>query len=119
MKSGHSLKRARNAAPCDQEKHITSQSQLFPLPSPEQLDDSSEEGVLIIDIPPSPDKKRGRVQKPVDSVVHNSLKDKQLGSKEVKTAPVDSPALRFVHAEVCRVTSPPPSTIERNRSFEC
>lgn len=117
VKNGHSLKRARNPAPCGQEKHITSQSQLFRLPSPEQLDDSSEEGVLIIDIPPSPDKKRGRVQKPVDSVVHNSIKDKQLSSKEVKTAPVHSPPLRLAHAEVCRVTYPPPSTIEGNRSF--
>ncbi|KAM9360188.1 uncharacterized protein ABDE67_000821 [Symphorus nematophorus] len=63
VKTEQDLKRARNAVLCDQKKLVTCQALLSQLPSPEPIDDSNEDGVLIIDIPPSPDKKR-----PVDSV---------------------------------------------------
>ncbi|XP_059192195.1 RNA exonuclease 1 homolog isoform X2 [Centropristis striata] len=56
-------------------------------------DDFNDAGELIIDIPSSPNKKRARAKKPVDSVVGKSLQD---NVEEVKT-------------------SPPASTIEENR----
>lgn len=65
-KHGPGLKRSRNAAPCDQKKPVAHQSQLSQSPSPEPLDDSNEDSVLIIDIPPSPDRKRAKAQNPVD-----------------------------------------------------
>ncbi|XP_070759888.1 RNA exonuclease 1 homolog [Enoplosus armatus] len=109
VKKGHGLKRARNTVPCDQKKSVTYQAQLSQSPIPEPLDDSNEDGVLIIDIPPSPDKKRVRFQKPADSVAGKSLQDKVEELKEVKTGPIllDSPLLHPVNAE----TSPPVSTL--------
>ncbi|XP_042343657.1 RNA exonuclease 1 homolog [Plectropomus leopardus] len=106
------LKRARHAEPCDQKKPATCQSQLSQSPSLEPLDDSHEDDVLIIDIPSSPDKKKVRAQKPVDSVAEKSLQDKVEELEEVKAAPN-----LFLNAEACKVTSPPASTIEENKVY--
>ncbi|XP_040897563.1 RNA exonuclease 1 homolog isoform X3 [Toxotes jaculatrix] len=96
-KNGQGLKRERDV-PCDQKKPVT-QTQLSQSPLPEPLDDSNEDGILIIDVPPLPDKKRSRTQK-LDCIA-----DKFQGTveklKELKTAPVlrNSP-------QKCKVTSP-------------
>ncbi|XP_044051335.1 RNA exonuclease 1 homolog isoform X3 [Siniperca chuatsi] len=107
VKNGQGLKRARNAVPCDQKKPVKYQDQ--------PLDDSNEDSVLIIDVPPLPDKKRRRAQKPVDSLAGKSLQDKLEELKEVKTAPIllDSPLLHLAKAE----TSPPASAVEENRVY--
>ncbi|XP_029294914.1 RNA exonuclease 1 homolog isoform X2 [Cottoperca gobio] len=106
VKNRQGLKRANNSVPCDQKKPVPCLSQLFP--SPEPLDDSNEDSVLIIDIPPSPDKKRTRAQKSVDFVAGKSLQE-EVEELEVKTAPI-----LILNAEACKVTSPPASTIEEN-----
>ncbi|XP_076586630.1 uncharacterized protein LOC143320670 [Chaetodon auriga] len=114
VKNGQGLKRMRNSVPCDQKKPVTSQAQLSRLPLPEPLDDLNEDDVLIIDIPPSPDKKRRRVQKPVDSGAGKSFQDKVVESKEVKIATVllNSPPLCFKNAKACMVT-----TVQENRAY--
>ncbi|XP_070820211.1 RNA exonuclease 1 homolog [Chaetodon trifascialis] len=114
VKNGQGLKRMRNSVPCDQKKPVTSQAQLSRLPLPEPLDDLNEDDVLIIDIPPSPDKKRRRVQKPADSVAGKSFQDKVVESKEVKIAAVllNSAPLCFTNAKACMVT-----TVQENRAY--
>ncbi|XP_034396655.1 RNA exonuclease 1 homolog [Cyclopterus lumpus] len=101
VKNGQGLK--RNAVPCDQKKPVAHQSLLSQSPSPEPLDDSNEDGVLIIDIPPSPDKKRAKAPNPVDFVAGKSLQDKV---EKVETEPV----LRL-NADA---STPPSSTFEKN-----
>ncbi len=56
VKNGQGLKRTRNAASSDQKKPVAYRAQVSSSPSSEPLDDSNEDGDLIIDIPPSPDK---------------------------------------------------------------
>ncbi|XP_029916017.1 RNA exonuclease 1 homolog [Myripristis murdjan] len=63
-KSGQSVRRAGDALCIDPNKTLVHQAPLSRSPSPEVLDDSKEEGVLVIDLPPSPDKQRGRAQQP-------------------------------------------------------
>ncbi|XP_030272373.1 RNA exonuclease 1 homolog isoform X3 [Sparus aurata] len=111
-KHGKGLKRARKAVPSDQKKPVT-------LPSPEPLDDSNEDNVLIIDIPPSPAKKRGRVEKPYDSVAGKSLQDKVVEWAEVETATnsIHSPQLSLSDTEACKVRSQPAPTAEESRVY--
>ncbi|XP_070689095.1 RNA exonuclease 1 homolog [Pempheris klunzingeri] len=110
------LKKAGKAVPCDQRKVDGYQAPLSRSPSPELLDDSNEDSVLIIDVPPLPDKKRGRVQKLVDSVATKSFQDKGEELKEVKASPIllDS-LLHLANAVACKVGSPPSSTVEKSR----
>ncbi|KAF3851352.1 hypothetical protein F7725_013124 [Dissostichus mawsoni] len=96
-KNGHGLKRARKAVHCDQNKPVLCQPEPSCSPSPEPLDDSNEDSVLIIDIPPSPDKKRVRAQQSGDSVAGKYLKEE-----------ADK-------LEACKVTSQPASKIKGNR----
>nr|XP_046241388.1 uncharacterized protein zgc:152968 isoform X2 [Scatophagus argus]XP_046241389.1 uncharacterized protein zgc:152968 isoform X2 [Scatophagus argus] len=119
MKNGQGLKRTRNTVPGDQKKPVTYQAQLCQMPSPEPLDDSSEDCVLIIDVPPSPDKKRGRAQKAVDSVAGRSLQDKLEEMRGVETMPtvLHSPPLHLAEAETCRVRSQPASVVEENKVY--
>lgn len=120
VKNGHGLKRARNAVLCDQKKPVRCQAQLSRSPSPEPLDDSNEDGELIIDIPPSPDKKRGRTQKHFDSVASKSLQDKVEELKEVKTAPIllDSPPASTVEENTVYSNSQGPSNLYENKECE-
>ncbi|XP_037632608.1 RNA exonuclease 1 homolog isoform X3 [Sebastes umbrosus] len=110
VKSGQGLKRERNTVHCDQNKPVACVSLLSRSPSPEPLDDSNEDDVLIIDIPPSPDKKRVRAQKPVDSVAGKSLQDKVEELEEVKTV-----SILLLNADECKITPPPASMIKENR----
>ncbi|XP_049907406.1 RNA exonuclease 1 homolog isoform X3 [Epinephelus moara] len=112
VKNGQGLKRVRNAIPCDQKKPVACQSWLSQSPSQEPLDDSHEDGILIIDIPPSPDNKRARAQTPVGSIAGKSLQDKVRGLEEVRTAPI-----LLINAEAHKVASPPASTIEENKVY--
>lgn len=54
----------------DRRRSVIRQSQLAGAPSPERLDDSDQEGDLVIDIPPSPDRKRSRSQKPTSETTN-------------------------------------------------
>ncbi|XP_028433492.1 RNA exonuclease 1 homolog isoform X4 [Perca flavescens] len=96
VRNGLGLKRAINTVPCDQKKPVACPSPLSRSPSPEPFDDSNEDCVLIIDIPPSPDKKRARVQKPLHSVGGKSLQDNVQESEEVQTP------ISLLNAEVCK-----------------
>ncbi|XP_073322012.1 uncharacterized protein [Pagrus major] len=116
LKHGKGLKRARKAVPSDQKKPVAYQPQPSQLPSPEPLDDSNEDSVLIIDIPPSPAKKRGR---PVDSLAGKSLHDKVVEWTEIKTATISnhSPPLSLADTEACRVRSQSAPTVEESRVY--
>lgn len=90
IRNGQGLKRARNTDP-DHTKLVTCKARPPRSPSPEPHDDLTEDGVLIIDIPPSPDKKRGQDQKVLDSVADKSVRGKKL--KEVEKVPHSPPHL--------------------------
>ncbi|GAA6218681.1 RNA exonuclease 1 homolog [Lates japonicus] len=117
VKNGHGLKREREAVRCDQKKPAA-QAQLSHPPSPEPLDDSYDDSVLIIDIPSSPDNKRGRSQKLVDCVTGKSQSTVE-ELKEVRATPalIDSPPLCLANAEVCQVTSPRALRVEANKVY--
>uniref|UniRef100_A0A3B4VJ77 RNA exonuclease 1 homolog n=1 Tax=Seriola dumerili TaxID=41447 RepID=A0A3B4VJ77_SERDU len=118
VKNGQGLKRERDSVSCDQKKPV-SQAQLSQSPSPQPLDDSNEDCVLVIDIPPSPDKKRGRTQKLVDCISGKS--DGVTGElKSLETAPalLDSPPIYLTNAEACQVTTPCASTLYENKGCE-
>lgn len=84
VKNGHSLKKARYTEP-DRIKPVACKASWPPRsPSPEPQDDLIEDGVLIIDIPSSPDAKGGKEQKLLDSGANKSLKERKLNKfKEV------------------------------------
>uniref|UniRef100_A0A665WZZ6 Zgc:152968 n=1 Tax=Echeneis naucrates TaxID=173247 RepID=A0A665WZZ6_ECHNA len=67
VKNGQCLKKEREAVSCDQNKPAAL-AQLSQTSPPEPLDESNEDGILVIDIPPSPDKKRGGTPKLDDCV---------------------------------------------------
>ncbi|XP_071339683.1 RNA exonuclease 1 homolog isoform X2 [Trachinotus anak] len=115
LKNGQGLKRERDTVPCDPKKPVT-QAQLSQLPSPEPLDDPNEDGILIIDIPSSPDKKRGKTQKLVDSVAGKSEGTKG-ELKELKPAPalLEPSLLCLTNAETCQVATPCASRVEANK----
>ncbi|XP_053181468.1 RNA exonuclease 1 homolog [Scomber japonicus] len=102
IKNGQGLKRGRNVN-SEQKKPVTHQAQLSRLPSPDLLDDSNDDSILIIDIPPSPDRKRGRSQKPADCVP-DTTQDTVKELKEIQQAPIllDSPPKLLANAEVLK-----------------
>lgn len=114
IKKGQGLKRARNPLPCDQKKPLAHPTQLSISPYSEPLDDSNEDDVLIIDIPPSPEKKRSRAQKLADCVAGKSQNNEEL---EVKREPIlfDSPLLCTSNTEMFKVGSA--SRIEGNQNL--
>ncbi|XP_034026821.1 RNA exonuclease 1 homolog [Thalassophryne amazonica] len=75
MKSRQSLKRTRDVVCDDKNKPPACQAR-HPQTSPDLLDDSNEDCVLIIDIPHSPDKKRAQFDKPLNAM--GELKDKSV-----------------------------------------
>ncbi|KAK2901802.1 RNA exonuclease 1 homolog isoform X1 [Channa argus] len=95
IKKGQSLKRARNSVSCEQKNQLAEQTSW----SPEQLDDSIEDSVLIIDIPSSPENKRSRAQKPANGVSGKSQNtEEELGNKS-ESLFVNSLPLCFSNAE--------------------
>lgn len=102
VKNVQSLKQERDSAPCDQKKPVA-KTQLPHSASPEPLDDSNEDGILIIDIPPSPDRKRRRPQKV--NCVSGKSEDTVEEITELKTAPslIDSPPLHLTNGEASTV----------------
>lgn len=70
VRNGQNLKKIRAMEPCDQKS--PSQTQLSRLQSQEPLDEWMDDDILIIDIPPSPQKNVGKGQKHSPSVVENS-----------------------------------------------
>lgn len=124
LKNGQGLKSTRNTGAGDQKRSVAYPAQLLPLPSPEPLDDLTEVGDLIIDIPPSPDKKREKDQKPPDPVVIKSLQDKVEEFEEVKTVPnlLQSSPLHLSKSEACIAKSVPATSgaLEENMIYiEC
>ncbi|XP_071402351.1 RNA exonuclease 1 homolog [Centroberyx affinis] len=112
-RSGQGVKRARDSVCSDQKKPVVRQAQVARSPSPELLDDSKEEGVLVIDIPPSPDKKRSRAQKPCEAAA-SKPQDITEEAKEVK--PADSPPPRPANPEVFKAKSPPEANKVNNNN---
>uniref|UniRef100_A0A3Q3X6D2 Exonuclease domain-containing protein n=1 Tax=Mola mola TaxID=94237 RepID=A0A3Q3X6D2_MOLML len=88
LKTDQGLKRARNTGSCDQKKPVTFQPRPSSLPSLEPLDEWNDNDVLIIDIPPSPVKKREQVQTPLHSVSGKPLPNNAEELKEVKPVPI-------------------------------
>ncbi|XP_068422495.1 RNA exonuclease 1 homolog isoform X2 [Clinocottus analis] len=110
VKTAHGLKTAKNAVPCDQKKPVAHQSELSRSSSPEPLDDSNEDCVLIIDVPPSPDKKRAKALKSVDFLAGKSLRERL---EEVKTEPV-----LLLNADTYEASTLPSSKFEKNKDVE-
>lgn len=114
-KNGQDLKRDRNADQSDAKKTIKHQSHLTRSSFQETLEDSYDDAILIIDIPPSPDRKRGQAQKTGDCVLdvpQDVVKELQ-ETKEANTI-LDYPPIRSTNAGVFKVTSPPTPTVEAN-----
>lgn len=88
LKNAQSLKKARTVGPCDQKS--STQAQLSRLPSPEPLDEWMEDDVLIIDIPPSPQKKAGQGQKRSHADTDKS-QGHEIKGGEVPSILLDSP----------------------------
>eukprot|EP00066_Takifugu_rubripes_P025027 XP_011614293.1 PREDICTED: putative exonuclease GOR-like protein isoform X2 [Takifugu rubripes] len=88
LKNTQSLKKARTVGPCDQKS--STQAQLSRLASPEPLDDWMEDDVLIIDIPPSPQKKEGQGMKCSLAVTDKSQGHEKKGG-EAPSILLDSP----------------------------
>lgn len=111
VRNGQGLKRARSGEP-DHTQPVTCKARPPRSPSPEPHDDLTEDGVLIIDIPPSPDKKREQDQKPLDSVADKSVRGKKL--KEVEKVPHYPPHL--AEPGVSKASSLPESgNLEENK----
>lgn len=88
LKNVQSLKKARMFRPCD--RNSSTQTQLSRLPSPESsVDEWMEDDILIIDVPPSPQKKGGQRQKRSHSVNEKSQ------GHEIKEGEVPSILLDF------------------------
>ncbi|KAM3868434.1 RNA exonuclease 1 homolog [Diretmus argenteus] len=118
-KSGQGVKRARDGACSDQKRSVVHQTKPTRAPSPE-LDDSKEEGVLIIDIPTSPDRKRGRAQKPCETAA--SEPGDTWDVNEVKPAPVlaEHPPLLPAKPDVFMGKSPPAAMAEQTKfDYKC
>lgn len=81
VKNGHGLKKARDTEP-DRTKPVACKARPPRSPSPEPHDDLIEDGVLIIDIPSSPDANGGQDQKVLDSGTDKSLKGQKLNEFE-------------------------------------
>lgn len=88
LKNGQSSKRAKMVGPCDQKR--PSQANLSRLPSPEPLDEWMEDDILIIDIPPSPQKMGGQRQKHSHSPTDISLQGHELTKDEGPSTSLDS-----------------------------
>ncbi|XP_069379544.1 RNA exonuclease 1 homolog isoform X3 [Paralichthys olivaceus] len=101
VKNAQVINGERDTVLSDQKKPVTQTSQT---PSPDLLEDSIEDSVLIIDIPPSPDQTRGQSQK-LDCVA-GSTQGTVEQLKEVKRAPfaLDSPLLPLADAEASRAS---------------
>ncbi|KAF7663477.1 hypothetical protein LDENG_00210610 [Lucifuga dentata] len=110
LKNGKGMKRVRDSVYSDQKKSVTHQAANFiRSPSPELLDDSIEDDVLIIDISPSPEKKRTRTQKRGDAIVSmpdSDESDKDLNEVELTPIIADSPPLHLANRDTFKVTSP-------------
>lgn len=88
LKNAQSLKKARTVGPCEQKS--STQAQLSRLASPEPLDDWMEDDILIIDIPPSPQKKEGQGMKRSHSVT-DKLQGHEIKGDEAPSILLDSP----------------------------
>lgn len=85
LKNGQTLKKAKIL--CDQKRPSQTQLSRFPSPEPEWMEDD----ILIIDIPPSPQKKGGQGQKHSHSVTDKSLKGHEINKDEGPCILLDSP----------------------------
>ncbi|KAM7415774.1 hypothetical protein PAMA_018033 [Pampus argenteus] len=113
VKNGQGLKRVRNVH-SDQTKSVTNQAELSRSPSPELLDDFNDDSILIIDVPSSPDRKRGRSQTPADCVP-DKTQDTVNELKEIQQALIlpDSPN-RVYSTE----NDQDPSNLCQNKEYE-
>lgn len=94
VKNGHGAKKARDTEP------VACKARPPRSPSPEPHDDLIEDGVLIIDIPSSPDANGGQDERVLDSSADRSLKDQKW--IEFEEAP---------HTPPPRLAKPDPATV--------
>lgn len=88
LRNGQNLKKVRAMEPCDQKS--LSQTQLSRLQSQEPLDEWMDDDILIIDIPPSPQKNGGKGQKHSPSVVESSQSHETIKNTGISVL-LDSP----------------------------
>ncbi|XP_023143924.2 uncharacterized protein LOC111580423 isoform X3 [Amphiprion ocellaris] len=108
QKSQQGLKKARISVSCDRKEPAKFQVLLSRSQSTELHDDSNEDSVLIIDVPPSPDEKRGQTQKPIVSVAGRFSQDAVGEVMEAETVPILSDTS-------LKVTSPSTSRVDTNK----
>lgn len=99
VKTGQGLRNSRDSEP-ERTKPVGCRARPPRSPSPEPHDDPIEDGVLVIDIPSSPDVKRGRG---LDSGTDKSLKVRKL--KEVEEEVPCAPQQRLAKRNVSTVPS--------------
>lgn len=87
LKNGQALKKARTVGPCDQKRPRQTQLSKLPSPEPEWMEDD----ILIIDIPPSPEKRAGQAQKHSHSITDKSLQGCEINKDEGPFILLDSP----------------------------
>lgn len=87
LKNGQTLKKARILGPCDQKRPSQTQLSRFSSPEPEWMEDD----ILIIDIPPSPQKKGEQGWKNSHSDTDQSLKGHEMNKDEGLCILLDSP----------------------------
>ncbi|XP_055367774.1 RNA exonuclease 1 homolog isoform X2 [Betta splendens] len=108
------LKRAKNPVLCNSKMQQAHQIPLSKSPYLEQIEDSNEDDVLIIDIPPSPEKKRCRVQELADCFdAFQNIEEELAVYRE--SVLLDSSLLSTSSADACKVTSA--SSIVRNKDL--
>ncbi|XP_051807078.1 RNA exonuclease 1 homolog [Acanthochromis polyacanthus] len=108
QKSQQGLKKARISVSCDQKEPAKFQVLLSRSQSPELYDDSNEDSILIIDVPLSPDEKKGQTRKPIVSVAGRSSQDAVGEVTEAETVPILSDSS-------LKITSPSTSGVDTNK----
>lgn len=101
VKNGHGAKKARDTEP-DRTKPVAFKARPPRSPSPEPHDDLIEDGVLIIDIPSSPDANGGQDEKVLDCSADRSLKEQKW--MEFEEVP-HTPPPRLTKPNVSKVSS--------------
>ena len=87
LKNGQTLKKPRIMGPSDQKRLGQTQLSRVRSPEPEWMEDD----ILIIDIPPSPQKKEGQGQKHSHSGTNKSLQGHKINKDEGPSILLDSP----------------------------
>ncbi|XP_028269792.1 RNA exonuclease 1 homolog [Parambassis ranga] len=102
VKNRLGLNKERSSRHCDQKEPASNYAVLSTSPSVDQRDDSNDDCILIIDVPPSPDKTKSPAKATFDPV---DCKD-TVGEEKVKLEPIplNCPSLCLKNHEALKVT---------------